>query len=105
MLIVAVASLGDYAHMEKTYVIEWMPKLGAVKRRSPKLFTREEAEDLAEELNADHPEIVHEVYNLGIDLPLNPEPIESHGETTIIRDIDFIPAATLDLPIKEAALA
>ena len=59
MLIVAAASLDDDARMEKTYVIEWMPKLGAVKRRSPKLFTREEAEDLAEELNADHPEIIH----------------------------------------------
>jgi hypothetical protein len=105
VLIVAAASLRDDAHMEKTYVIEWMPKLGAVKRRSPKLFTREEAEDLAEELNADHPEIVHEVLNVSFHLTPNPEPGESHGEATIIRNIDFLPAATLNLPIKEAALA
>ena len=105
MLIVVFASLGDAAHMEKTYVIEWMPRLGAIKSRSKKLFTKQEAQDLAEELNEDHPEIVHEVLNVSFHLSSNPESAEPHAEATIIRDIDFIPAAALNLPIKEAALA
>jgi hypothetical protein len=92
------------AHMEKTYVIEWMPKIGVLKRRSQKLFTREEAQNLAEELNEEHPKILHEAYNLSSDLPLNAETVALDNESAIIRDINFAPVDPFNLPLKEVAL-
>ncbi len=50
--------------MDNTYVIAWKslnePRMGQGK----KLFTREEAEDLAAELNEDYPAFIHEALNL-----------------------------------------
>ncbi len=77
--------------MEKTYVITWQSKLGAFTRRGTKLFTKEEAEQLAVELNEEHPDIHHEILNIS---PAAPEPtplapVAAPEEETIIRGINF----------------
>ena len=51
-------------HMEKTFVIAWKSKSGPSLGRGKKLFTREEAESLAKELNEDHPNFIHEPFDL-----------------------------------------
>jgi hypothetical protein len=43
-----------------TYVIQWKSKLNGRAGKGTKLFDREDAERLAEELNSEHPQIEHE---------------------------------------------
>ena len=47
--------------MNKIYAIQWKSKVNGRAGRGTKLFEREEAERLAEELNHEHPQIEHEV--------------------------------------------
>ena len=47
--------------MNKIYAIQWKSKVNGRAGRGTKLFEREEAESLAEELNHEHPQIEHEV--------------------------------------------
>lgn len=91
--------------MEKTYVIKWKPRLGVTHSLSKKLFSQEEAEQLAEELNQDHPEFIHEPHNLIVATVLTAAPLEPSCESSVIRNIDFTTAAKFNLPIKENALA
>jgi len=51
--------------MSKTYVIRWASKINGRLGMGTTRFEKEEAEQLAEELNADFPDIHHEVVNLG----------------------------------------
>ena len=91
--------------MEKTYVIKWKLKLGAIYHQSKKLFSREEAEQLAEELNQDHPEFVHEPHMLSSVGQAACESSTAPAESTIVKSIDFTAANQFDLPIREVALA
>jgi len=50
--------------MENAYVIAWSSKLRGSYGQGKKLLTREEAERLAEVLNQDYPDFVHEPLNL-----------------------------------------
>jgi hypothetical protein len=47
--------------MNKIYAIQWKSKVNGRAGRGTKLFEREEAESLAEELNHEHPQIEHEI--------------------------------------------
>ena len=49
---------------ENTYVIAWKKKSGAEFGQGKKLLTQEEAEQLASELNQEHPDFLHEPLNL-----------------------------------------
>ena len=46
--------------MENSYVISWKSRLATSFGQGKKLFPREEAERLAESLNEDHPDFIHE---------------------------------------------
>lgn len=47
--------------MSKSYIIQWRSSVNGRTGRGSKLFQRAEAEQLAEELNREYPEIHHEV--------------------------------------------
>jgi hypothetical protein len=47
--------------MSKIYVIQWKSRVNGRMGRGTKLFVREEAEALAQELNREYPNIEHEV--------------------------------------------
>jgi hypothetical protein len=47
--------------MNKTYVIQWKSKVNGRAGRGTKLFEKQEAERLVEELNREYPQIVHEL--------------------------------------------
>jgi hypothetical protein len=51
--------------MCKTYVIRWISKINGRMGTGTTRFEKEEAGQLAEELNADFPDIHHEVVNVG----------------------------------------
>ena len=46
--------------MEKTYVIAWKSKVRGSTGRGKTLLNREEAEQLAKQLNEEHPTFLHE---------------------------------------------
>ena len=46
--------------MSNTYVIRWKSLVNGRSGRGAKLFSRQEAEDLVEELNREFPQIQHE---------------------------------------------
>jgi hypothetical protein len=46
--------------MNKTFVIQWKSKVNGRAGRGTKLFMKEEAERLADELNREYPQIQHE---------------------------------------------
>ena len=88
--------------MERTYVIAWKSKFRGSAGQGKKLFTREEAECLAGELNHDHPNFLHE--------PVNLNPAESGAEPNapvesqvIIDNIEFGSSApeTRNSPVLE----
>ena len=93
--------------MEKTYIISWKRRSHAAFGRSKAVFTREEAERLAEELNRDYPNFIHEPLNLH---PTPSAPAESEKSTdgpAIARERSFTsaPLPMGDLPVTEAAAA
>lgn len=47
--------------MNDQYVIQWRSMANGRAGRGTKMFSREEAEDLVAELNAEYPEILHEI--------------------------------------------
>ena len=80
--------------MERTFVIAWKSKSEPRWGQGKKLFTREEAEALADEMNQDYPSFVHEPFNLAVTAPVTettpaaaPEPVL---EPAIIH-VDFQP--------------
>ena len=88
--------------MEKTYIISWKRRSHAAFGRSKAVFTREEAERLAEELNRDYPDIVHEPVNLHPTPSAPAEPEKLTEDPEIVRDVTFTSAP---LPVAEAAVA
>ena len=46
--------------MTKTYVIQWKSKVNGRAGRGTKLFAKEEADQLVQELNREYPQIEHE---------------------------------------------
>jgi hypothetical protein len=71
---------------ENTYVISWQAKFRAACGQGKRRFTLEEGERLAEELNRDYPNFVHEAVEV---LPGNESQSQfSTGHGRII-DIDF----------------
>jgi hypothetical protein len=53
--------------MNNTYVIQWKSKVNGRAGKGTKLFRREEAERLAEELNREYPQIEHEAVSAEIE--------------------------------------
>jgi len=80
--------------MENTYVIAWKSKAEPRWGQGKKLFSHEEAEALAEELNTDYPGFVHEALNLAPAAAASPEPAVETPEPSIIA-VDFAPATEL----------
>ena len=77
--------------MDKTFVIAWRSKSEPRWGRGKKLFSREEAEALAEEMNQDYPAFLHEALNLAAtETETKPEPAIIH--------VDF--AATADEKVE-----
>ncbi len=60
--------------MSKTYVIQWKSKINGRIGRGTKLFEREEAEHLANELNRQYPDIEHQAVNTGTHPQAEPAP-------------------------------
>jgi hypothetical protein len=80
--------------MERTYVIAWTSKTRPSAGQGKKLLTREEAEQLASELNHDHPNFVHEPVNLNLDASVTqPNEANAPASQVIIENTDF--AATV----------
>ena len=50
--------------MNKNYVISWRSRLGPAIGQGKKLLEREEAQRLADELNQEYPDFIHEAINL-----------------------------------------
>jgi len=72
---------------DNTYVISWSAKLRASSGQGKKLFTRKEAERLAQELNQDYPNFIHEAVAV---VPASESQEQlSVDDSEIIRDIDF----------------
>ena len=51
-------------HMKKTYVISWRSRSGPAIGQGKKLLDREEAERLADELNQEYPDFMHEAIDI-----------------------------------------
>jgi len=49
--------------MTKNYLIQWKSKVNGRAGRGTKLFSRYEAEKLVAELNAEYPQINHEIFD------------------------------------------
>jgi len=90
---------------QSTYVISWQDKSRASFGQGKRRFTRKEGERLAEELNRDYPNFVHEAVEV---LPGNESEAQLRArDGRIIRDIDFNVSPekrhTLPLPFNAAA--
>ena len=86
--------------MEKTFVIGWKSKDEPRWGQGKKLFTREEAEALADEMNRDYPAFIHEAVNTvaSAATPVaQPEPA--------IIEVDFRSAPEEAIPVAEEAQA
>ena len=76
--------------MERTYIIAWKSKIRPSAGQGKKLLTREEAEQLASELNHDHPNFVHEPVNLNLDASVSqPSEANAPASEVIIHNTDF----------------
>jgi hypothetical protein len=74
---------------DNTYVISWSAKLRASSGQGKKLFTRKEAERLAQELNHDYPNFIHEAVAIVPASESQEQLSVDHSE--IIRDTEFKP--------------
>jgi len=82
--------------MEKTFVIGWRSQSEPRWGQGKKLFTREEAEALADEMNQDYPAFVHEALDLTASAPV------VKLEPAIIH-VDFQGAPEVAIPVAEEA--
>jgi hypothetical protein len=80
--------------MEKTFVIAWKSNSEPRWGQGKKLFTREEAEALADEMNSDYPAFTHTALNLAAGESA-PAP-----EQAIIH-VEFRPASGETVPVAE----
>ncbi len=81
--------------MDNTYVIAWKSRTEPRWGQGKKLFTREEAEALADELNQDYPNFTHEALNLA----------PAARETTPTSFEEFpapAPGVIVEFPLAEA---
>ena len=64
------------------YVIQWKSKVNGRAGRGTKQFERKEAEQLADELNREYPDILHEVVKAmpGNEMQSQPEPLAHEHE-------------------------
>lgn len=89
--------------MEKNFVIAWKSKSEPRWGQGKKLFTREEAETLADEMNQDYPAFVHEALDLTASAPVaKPEPAIIHVDFQTAPEV-AIPVA--EEPVREAVTA
>lgn len=75
--------------MKRMYVIQWKSLVNGRAGRGTKLFEREQAEQLVQELNHEYPQIQHELIEVGQDEPSSsstepqvdssPEPLQLAG--------------------------
>ena len=80
-----MAEVGEpHRVMEKTYVIAWRSKTEPRFGQGKKLFTRDEAESLADEMNQDYPAFIHEPFNLADETVSVVEPV--------LINVDFMSA-------------
>jgi hypothetical protein len=66
--------------MKSNYIIQWKSKVNGRAGRGTKQFDKDEAERLAQELNNEYPQILHEVINASKLPALTPaEPEHAHA--------------------------
>jgi hypothetical protein len=65
--------------MNKMYVIQWKSNVNGRAGKGTKLFKREEAERLAEELNREYPQIQHELLEAAPQSEAAVKPAESEA--------------------------
>jgi hypothetical protein len=53
--------------MSKSYVIQWKSKVNGRAGRGTKLFSKEEAAELVDELNREYPQIQHEIIEASVE--------------------------------------
>ena len=66
--------------MNKCYVIQWKSKVNGRAGRGTKLFDKEEAGRLVEELNREYPQIIHELAEVQ---PASGQPAEEQPATNL----------------------
>jgi hypothetical protein len=66
--------------MKKFYVIRWKSNMNGRAGRGTKQFEKAEAEELVQELNHDHPQIVHEIIEAA---PAPPGQLETQPASAI----------------------
>jgi len=71
--------------MISPYVIQWKSKVNGRAGRGTKQFERKEAERLAEELNHEYPDILHEAVKA---LPPREEKPEFEAEPEMVEDVE-----------------
>ncbi len=74
--------------MRTKCVIQWKSNVNGSAGRGTKLFERDEAERLAEELNDEYPQIEHEVAEIP---PAEPEPAKEQAPTLSIVSVSDPP--------------
>ena len=78
--------------MQPTYVIAWQSKSRGSVGRGKALFTREEAHQVAEELNRDHPTFHHEPLDLGA----VPASVDTSSDATPVDNLPAISVVPLE---------
>jgi hypothetical protein len=73
--------------MSVAYVIQWKSQVNGRAGRGTKQFERHEAEQLAEELNREYPDILHEVVKAMPETEREAEP-EQEPETEMVEADD-----------------
>jgi len=71
--------------MTSPYVIQWKSKVNGRAGRGTKQFERKEAERLAEELNSEYPDILHEAVKA---MPPREDKPEPEPEPETVGDIE-----------------
>jgi hypothetical protein len=69
--------------MSNAYVIQWKSMVNGRAGKGTKFFDRAEAEELAEELNREYPQIRHEAVKTGLEQELEESP------QTGVRELSF----------------
>jgi hypothetical protein len=67
--------------MENTFVIAWKDKTGERRGRGRKLLSKDEAEELAKELNREYPNFIHEAVNTDSESAVEPAPEPAAAES------------------------
>jgi hypothetical protein len=88
--------------MSNNYVIQWKSRVNGRAGKGSKLFSREEADKLAEELNQEYPEIEHAVLSAeGQQGPLEQPANEKQEETVTTGPTEPVSGTTQVLSLQE----